>query len=367
MKKLLLFSSLALASAATMAQSLNPDQPEVTEEALTFSFSASWGGSWTTGPGTALRFTKSQGQIHIKQFSEGKTPKTIKITLSDVSMAEYGMRATLLNPTVSNDPDAQSVQLSYANVEYTIDVSSANQAKSGLRLDIQRAYEGTDGETVDATVGKVVVEYTDGSSEEITNFKGSGWGFSTLPSASGTVVMDGTNWAGILITDADGNDLQWDPEADYDTEFTITVNFSSLQGEMLFQFDDNTTAATDYVNSEDARIQPGETTATFKINRNSVSHEGKTGIALNRLYLKNWAGGGTKSPTSYSVSISGGSISKTTYVDPTALKPVPQATVLSTDYISVVGVRSATPQRGLNIVRQKLSDGSVRVSKTLVR
>ena len=43
------------------------------------------------------------------------------------------------------------------------------------------------------------------------------------------------------------------------------------------------------------------------------------------------------------------------------------ASVVSTEYYSLTGAMSATPVRGINIVKQTLSDGSTRYSKRLVK
>ena len=47
--------------------------------------------------------------------------------------------------------------------------------------------------------------------------------------------------------------------------------------------------------------------------------------------------------------------------------PVSDASVVSTDYVSLSGQILAAPQRGVNIVRQTLSDGSVRTTKIVVK
>lgn len=41
------------------------------------------------------------------------------------------------------------------------------------------------------------------------------------------------------------------------------------------------------------------------------------------------------------------------------------ATVVETSYLSLTGIRSKTPNKGLNIIRQTMSDGSVRTTKAL--
>lgn len=46
---------------------------------------------------------------------------------------------------------------------------------------------------------------------------------------------------------------------------------------------------------------------------------------------------------------------------------VSDADVVSTEYFSPSGTRLNAPQRGLNIVRQKMSDGTVRTRKTIVK
>lgn len=46
---------------------------------------------------------------------------------------------------------------------------------------------------------------------------------------------------------------------------------------------------------------------------------------------------------------------------------VSDADVVSTEYFSPSGTRLNAPQRGLNIVRQKMSDGTVRTMKTIVK
>lgn len=46
---------------------------------------------------------------------------------------------------------------------------------------------------------------------------------------------------------------------------------------------------------------------------------------------------------------------------------VSDADVVSTEYFSPSGTKLSAPQRGLNIVRQKMSDGTVRTRKTIVK
>lgn len=357
MKKTLLISALALCATAVFAQA---EETLPSTQNLTFSINNAWAASWVAGPGTAIKFTQSQGQIQIKAFSDPSKLKSIKVVMSDVSDNENGMRIVLLDPNSSYDNGAQAVQLAQAGTEYVIDVTAERQALSNLRLELQRADETND---VTAVVKSVVVEYTDGTTETLSEFLGNGWGYSTLPSQSGAITMDGTNWGGILITDADGKDLSYDPVADADFTYTYTLNFGKIEGEMLFQFDSGEGGK--YINTESDRIQPGQSSVTFVVNKDS----NPDGLSLDRLYLKNWAGSESKSPASYQVYITGGTVTKSLYgdSDPSSLKPAQKPTVVSTTHYSLLGNKVVNPGKGVYVTVSILSDGSKVTSKTVIK
>lgn len=368
MNKLLLFSALALAASPSVAQSLGPVGGETTTENLTFSVISTYGAKWVTGLGSMITFTESSGEFYLAKIENPSKVKSVSVSLSSrTGGTEYSenmaLRMRTRHTADSEDTDSQATLLEEVGKTYTIELSTAEQAKSGLYLEIQRADENNE---VTCSVGSVTINYTNGTSENVTVFDCGGWGYKTpADQTSGTAVMDGPGvWGAILITDANGNDIVWDPETDSDTEFTFTINFSALEGEMLFEFDDNTTAATDFINTDKNIIPIGETSASFTVNRDTKTNKGNTAIKLVRLYLKNW-GNSKESPEQYSVSIAGGTLTKSKYV-PTSLKPV-SADILSTEYFSLTGVKSNTPHKGLNLVRRTLSDGSVQVEKALIK
>lgn len=54
--------------------------------------------------------------------------------------------------------------------------------------------------------------------------------------------------------------------------------------------------------------------------------------------------------------------------EPEALKPaLENAELVGTEYFSLTGVKSATPQKGINIIRRSFSNGSVQLEKALVK
>lgn len=386
MKKYLLIPALALIAAPVFAEGEGAARPESETQAITFSVNSqnSWAASWSMGTHSGINFEDVNGHINLYTISDPSAVKSVKITLSELSDPEGGVRLVLQDDDYGNSDPFILIQETGKECELTI--PDDWQSKSQLTVDLQRANTETD-VTVSATVSRLIIEYTDGTTEKVTKFTKGTWGYGTVPSTSGTITMKGDDWAGITITDADGNDIVWDPVEDAEVTYTIYVYFKSLGGEMLFEYDHGVPAGTDYVNTENDRVQPGATYAKLVINKDCVTKNGVTigegaGLSLDRLYLKNW---GNSGGDDYDVVINGGTLTKTKYTDPTpepdpvpdpdedpipdptSLRPAQAPTVLSTDYISLVGIRSATPHRGLNIIRQTLSDGSVRVSKAILK
>lgn len=370
MKKLLLFSALALLTAPTFAEG---EAEPVNETETLYFIKDSWSTGIVSAPGVTIKFDNGNGQFNIKTFDAISDVSAFKITLKDFSTAG-AVRAVLSDGTWSND--APFVDIDETGVA-TLTIPDDWKSKTNVTLQLKRNLDGDNTTTVSANIAKVEVVKADSSTEEITSFEGGSWGYQAIQSPAATFLMDGSNWGGFLVVDKDGNDISWDPETDADVTYTFTINFTTLEGEMLFQYDNKVDGATDYVNTENERIQPGQATATLVINKDSQTKGGTVGSALNRLYVKNWYGADTKSPSgNYTVVISGGTLTKTTYgveptpeptPDPTALNPVQAPTVVSTLYQSLTGYVGTTPFRGINIVRQTLSDGSVHTFKAVMK
>lgn len=202
-------------------------------------------------------------------------------------------------------------------------------------------------------IDKFILIKTDGTEQVLTSTVGPVWGCSADYGTILGLKFLG-QWGGALIKTEDGSNVTYDPETEKNVVYTYTIELDeAAPGEVLIE--PNATFGQWGLNFT---IAKGQDKVVFDISAEAVGTN-----VMSSLYIKGNEDP-KQTPSTYPYSIKFKSITRTKKT--TALNlPSSDASVVSSQYISLSGKVSNEPQQGLNIVKQTLSDGSVRYIKAL--
>lgn len=330
MKKLLLFSALTLFSIGAAAQS-------TTTENLKFALNNSWNCDVSAGIGTKIGYVQGWAQYILAKDVDITKVKKIKLNCSEATNVS-------LHITGSMKFDQKIV----AGEDLIVNVADST---GKVTVEIQENTGKASGSNVATASGISVVSGLYFDDELSPIFVGSNWGGNVVQGQkSGSINYKG-KWGGVDLVDVNDTPLTFDPSKNESWEIEITFA-EAIDGDLLWEFAAGTATAAFYGKDH---ILPGDKSAKLNISPEDVDGT-LSGLTLKAQEKDNF--------TAFTVTVRSITLKKTT----TALRPVyTQADLVSTDYFSVVGVRSATPHRGINIVRRTYSDGSVVTEKTLIR
>ena len=332
MKKLLLLSSLALCFSAAQAQSTK----NVSD---LFTSATNWGG--VTMNGTTISFTKNYTGIGYANWSSIDVSKYASVTAvlanptGDIIEAQVFVQY-VEDVSVEGDKNTTNDESGYlelpANAETTITVNLKNtngwnawqvmiQNKAGLK-------EGDDGFAV-STVELKEFYFTEALSYE---------------PAQELTITDGSKITGTQFAGFSDN-------AKIEFTFEVSGDYSYYNGWGIGAICDASWTGVKNITC-DGTAELVVTTTVAEI---------KTAIESGTVILNLYG----QSKDGKKVSLTAKSA---TIANPTALRPITtNAQVISTDYFNLAGVKSSTPQKGLNIAVRTLSNGSKVTEKLLVK
>lgn len=274
--------------------------------------------------------------------------KGFKIVCSEASDVQIKIEA----PTEENKYDCQCFPI------------KAGEAVSGV-FDEKVLTYGTGSISIQATkagasvtVSSFSLIKTDGTEEPVTSFAGKSWGCS-VPDirTSGSVVFT-KQYGALDIVTKEGANCTFDPTTDGDFSYTYKIEFESpVSIGLNAELDDKGNNGFAY-NDIPVETQSFE----FVVNKETaVKGEKKEPTAVGYIYVK------AKAESGYPATVHVKSVMRTKSKF-TALRPVKtDADVVSTDYYTLSGSKFSTPQKGINIVRRTLSDGTVQTDKVVIK
>ncbi len=321
MKKLLLLSSLALCLSAAQAQNTK----NVSD---LFTSSASWGDA--TISGTTITFTGNYKGIGYANWSSIDVSKYASVT------------AVLDNPT-GEITQAQVFVQYVEDATVQGDKVTANDESGYVNLN-------TTGETT-ITVN---LKNTNGWKAWQVMIQNNGLGSVNLKKFYLTEALPYEPAQTLNIADNKIDGTQFDGFPDnskIEFTFEVTGDYADFKGWGIGSICDASWKSVKSITCDGtAELVVTTTVAEIKSAINS-------GAVIFNLYGQNDNG--------KKVSITAKSA---TIAAPTALRPITSnAQVISTDYYNLAGVKSSTPQKGLNVAVRTLSDGSKITEKILVK
>ncbi|MCI5776842.1 MAG: hypothetical protein MR215_04345 [Bacteroidales bacterium] len=210
--------------------------------------------------------------------------------------------------------------------------------------------------TASIKIKKFSLVKNDGTEVEIKELGGKTWKCTTDYGQLPALKYSEGPWGAAIIKTADGNAATYDPVAEKNIVYTYTVELAEVAaGAVNVELDYYDESESQEKGFAYNKIKKGNTKVTFDVSAETVGDK-----AVTHIYIKS----DENEASAYPYSIKFKSITRAKKT--TALNlPSSDASVVSSQYISLSGKVSNEPQQGLNIVKQTLSDGSVRYIKAL--
>ncbi len=344
MRKLLL--SFALAACAIGA--------EAQTEQLAITISNGWAshfGVSADAPGVTVNFSDQWGEyklVSVDSTSIRSEYKGFKIVCDEAADVQIKIEA----PTKENQYDSQCFPIT-AGEAVTGNFDEKVLKRGTGSISIQATEKGAS-----VTVSSFSLIKADGTEELITSFVGISWGCSVLDiRTSGSVVFT-KQYGQLDIVTKEGANCTFDPTTDGDFSYTYKIEFESPVSIALnAELDDTNNSGFAYndipVNAQSVEFVVNKTTA--------VKGEKKEPTAVGYIYVK------AKAESGYPATVHVKSVTRTKSKF-TALRPVTtDSEVVATDYFTLSGSKFSTPQKGINIVRRTLSDGTVQTDKVVIK
>lgn len=339
-KHLLLFAAGLLACGATCAQG----------EVENLTLDGGWGSSVGCGSSAQVSFPKAWGQFTLVGSAISTDDYTaIKLTVDGVAVGELQLKIA--------DSDGKESYPAVVNGDNTIGLTNLKNS-SDEALGSSLSYIDLQSKSIIANpveIKSVSLVNKSGEEEPVAALAGVRWNCGVVGAMSLNIT---SQWGCKAIQTLDGQAVTYDPAANPNDVYTYTIELEEAPayGAMV-EVDYKKGEADTCLFTAGYLDSNNPTTLTFEVSAANCEK------AVSNIYIKDndW-----KNVAVFPYAIKIKSITRVKTSVETALPALPaDAVVVSTEYVSLSGVVSATPQRGVNIVRQTLSDGSTRVVKAV--